>query len=148
MDSKKFNMSHLPSEDARPLEGEYKKTVLLLYGLCNTGKSTLTNLMLNDNFNYISVDRACIEANFEPIKSYVEQGGTPLRYDLGKLFKFVNDECASEFIDYFFTKYLVENENLNIFIEGFVFMLERPRTLFMQKCKDAGYRVWIIRREL
>jgi len=148
MNSKKFNMSHLPSEDKRPLEGEYKKTVLLLYGLSNIGKSTLADLLLNDNFNYISIDRACIEASIEPIKSFVEEGGIPLRYDLGRLFKFMNDVCVNEFMDYFFTKYLVENENLNIFIEGFVFMLERSRNIFMQKCINAGYRVWTIRREL
>lgn len=151
MNLEKFNMSHLPSSDKRPLVGEYKKTIITLIGHSNSGKSTLMELLLNDNFNYVSIDRACQETNIEEIATFVkslEKQDIDVRYDLGRLFRFIADECPIQFINYFFTKYIKENENLNIFVEGYVFMITDLYRLFIDKCKENGYRIWEIRRIL
>ena len=151
MNSKKFNMSHLPSEDKRPLVGEYKKTIVTLIGHCNTGKSTLMELLMNDNFNYISIDRVCQETNLDEISTFINsmnEQGIDIRYDLGRLFRFIADNCPSQFIDYFFTKYIKDNENLNIFVEGYVFMITDLYRMFIAKCKENDYRIWEIRRVL
>ena len=151
MNSKKFNMSHLPAEDKRPLVGEYKKTIITLIGHCNSGKSTLMELLLNDNFNYISIDKVCQETNIDEIHAFVKslsEQGIDVRYDLGRLFRFIADECPTQFIDYFFAKYIKENENLNIFVEGYVFMITDLYRLFIEKCKENGYRIWETRRIL
>ena len=148
MNTKKFDMSHLPSTDKRPLEGEYKKTILLLYGPSNTGKSTLADLMLNDNFNYISIDRACLDSDLTAIKNFIDNFDGNINYDLGMLFKFVNEQCLNAFVNEFFTKYIADNENQNIFIEGYLFMLERVYNVFMIHCRDAHCRVWKIGRVL
>ena len=151
MNSNDFKMADLPSEDKRPLEGEYKKTILLLYGPSNIGKSTLAELMLNDNFDYISIDRVCRDADIEPIKnfiSYMKLSGENINYDLGKLFKYVRENCLVEFVDYFFNKFIVERDYLNIFIEGYLFNLRDLYDLFMKKCTTNNYRIWELKRTL
>jgi len=147
----KFNMGHLPSIDKRPLVGDYKKTVIVLTGPSNIGKSTITELLLNDKFDYISIDAACIKAEMPEIVNYlkeVKEGGVNINYDLGLLFNFVWRECPNTFIKYFFTKYIKDNDSLNIFVEGYVFMITELYQLFIDECKENDYRIWNIRRIL
>lgn len=141
-------MSELPSLDKRPLKGEYKKTIIVLTGPSNIGKSTITDLLLSDKFDYVSIDSACIRAELKEIQEFSKPYGKKLNLDLGILFNFVRKECPTQFIDYFFNKFIKENKNLNIFVEGYVFTITELYHLFINKCKKHGYRIWNIGRIL
>lgn len=139
--SKKFNMY----PGMRPLQGEYKKTIMIVTGKALEGKSTLCSFLLNDNTNYISVDAACECAghNIKEMLDFVEE----LRIGINKN-PILSDKCCSEFMDYFFDKYVKNNENLNILIDGYLFTLENVLACFLEKCKFFGYRVWTMVRIL
>ena len=141
-------MSELPSIDKRPLVGEYKKTIIVLTGPSNIGKSTIADLLLNDNLDYISIDSACIRAELPQIQEFVKSAGKGLNFNLGLLFNFIMTNCPNQFIDYFFNKYIRDNKNSNIFVEGYVFMMTELYQLFIAKCKLLDYRIWNIRRIL
>jgi GTPase SAR1 family protein len=141
-------MIDLPTLDKRPLVGEYVKTILLLTGPSNIGKSTLTELLLNNNFTYLSIDSICKKAELPIIQEFINLKGKEIDLNLGLLFKFIREECSESFIDHFFNKYIKENSSLNIFIEGYLFMLADIYQLFIIKCKEYNYRLWNIRRTL
>lgn len=151
MNSKKFNMGSLPSTDKRPLVGEYKKTIILLTGKANIGKSTLADLLINDKFNYISVDSVCLTSGIHEISNfldYTRSTGYNINQDLGKLFDFIYKNCPDTFINFFFNVCIRDNENLNILVEGYLLSIDKLYSLFMDKCKEYNYRVWKIERTL
>jgi len=151
MNSKKFDMGSLPTIDKRPLVGEYKKTIIVLRGISSIGKSTISELLLNDKLNYISIDAACIKADMKEVHEFLvsyKETGKNINYNIGELFIFIRDNYPEQFIEYFFNKYIKENENLNIFVEGYVFMITELFQLFIDKCKEVDYRIWDIRRIL
>ena len=132
--SKKFNMS----PGMRPLQGEYTKTVILVVGNAFVGKSTLCNHLLNENINYISVDDVCVYAdhNIKEMTDFVEE----LRIGINLSPK-LSDESCSEFVSYLFDKYVKDNENSNILMDGYLFMLENVYACFLEKSRLSGYRV-------
>ena len=148
---KKLDISSIPSVDKRPLKGEYEKTIIVLRGPSNIGKSTITELLLNDKFSYISIDAACRLSGIDMIDKFLkeyEEGGKNIHYALGVLFTFVRENCPDQFIEYFFNKYIKENSYLNIFVEGYMFIYTEIFQLFIDKCKEANYRIWDTRRIL
>jgi len=148
---KKLDMSSLPSIDKRPLVGEYEKTIISLRGASGIGKSTITELLLSDNFSYVSIDAACLLSDIGEIRGFIKEfkaSGKNINYHAGELFHSVKENCLDEFIEHFFNKYIKESESLNIFVEGYVFILTEMYQLFIDKCKEAGYRIWDVRRIL
>ena len=144
MNSKKFNMG--PGN--RELVGEYKKTIIVVVGKSRIGKSTLCSLLLNDTINYISLDGCCKQEghNIKVITDYVEKHKE--NPDWGQLGLIINDTCRYEFMSYFFEKYIVENENKNILLDGFLLSLVPMFDCFMERCKVHNFRVWRISRVL
>jgi len=151
MNLRKFNMDNLPAQDKRPLVGEYKKTILTIIGGSGIGKSTLAELLLPSDFNYISIDLACLQADIVEIKQFIlesEEKGENINLSLGVFIKRVSEECPEEFIDYFFNTYIIGNEASNILVEGVVFIFDNMFELFKSKCELADYRLWTIERIL
>ena len=142
-------MDTLPSTDKRSLVGEYKKTILTLTGGSGIGKSTLAELLLPSDFNYISIDLTCLQSDIPEIKQFIieaEEKGENINLNLGMFIKRISEECPEEFIDYFFNTYIVGNESSNILVEGVVFIFDNMFELFKSKCESADYRLWTIRR--
>ena len=151
MNSSKVDMRHLPSQDKRPLVGPYAKTLILLSGGSNIGKSTLMELLMNPNFDYISVDKVCQCADLAAIQSFMtscEGSDIPIALDLGRLFNFIVNHCAGEFIQHLFSTYIANNENDNIFIEGCLLEIPTLYNIFVEVCKLSGYRLWELRRTI
>jgi len=147
---KRIDVPNAPSIDKRPLIGKYKKTIVVLTGVSGIGKSTMSELLLSDKFKYISIDAACITADIPEAKKYIEEykaSGKNINYSVGKLFHYVREQCPEKFIDYFFN-IIKEDENLNIFIEGYVFIFTEMYQLFISKCKEVDYRIWNVNRIL
>lgn len=147
----RLSVTDLPSIDKRPLVGEYKKTIIVLTGASNIGKSTVSELLLSNKLNYVSIDAACLLADIDEIRNYIKKfktSGKNINYAVGKLLHFVRESCPDKFIEYFFNKYIKENKNLNIFVEGYVLIFTEMYQLFMDKCAEAGYRIWNIKRIL
>jgi len=146
MSSKKFNMS--PGK--RELVGEYRKTIIVVTGESLIGKSTICDLLLNDDINYISLDECCKQTdhNIGFILDYLEDHKRDCPINLGLMGIRINEVCYAEFIDYFFDKYIVNNENLNIILDGFLFILRNTYGYFLEKCESFSYRVWRMERKL
>ncbi len=140
INSKKFNMT----PGYRPLHGEYKKTIIIVTGESGIGKSTICNELLSDNLNYISVDVSCIQTdhNIKEILDFVKLHGNQSLYKLHILSPIISDKCSIEFVDYFFEKYIINNENLNIILDGYIFKFKNILDYFIEKCKLHDFRVW------
>jgi hypothetical protein len=146
INSKKFNMS----PGSRLLVGEYKKTIIVIVGGACAGKSTLSEVLINDSLNYISTDSACLQTDhgIQQILDYVESRDKTRVIDIGILGIKISEWCPTAFVDYFFKKYVEDNENLNILVEGHLFTLPDMYSYFIKKCEACGYRVWRMRRIL
>ena len=133
----------------RELIGDWEKTIILVIGQANIGKSQLSQLfLLNDSIYYISTDKASktLEHNIKILANYIINNESYL--DAGVLAHFINDNCCAGFVDYFFMRFVKNNLNLNILIDGYLFSLEPLRSIFIKKCTSSGYRVWEIKRIL
>jgi hypothetical protein len=145
-DCKKFNMS----PGTRPLVGEYKKTVIIVRGVSGIGKSTLCELLINDRINFISVDEASIRADrgMKVVDDYLLKYGENARYHLGELYETIEKECCAPFTNYLFKQYILENENKNILVEGYLFRFHSVLSCFTELCRKHGYRIWLMERTL
>lgn len=144
--SKKFNM--IPGK--RKLVDKCKKTIIVVTGDSLIGKSTICDLLLNDSINYISLDECCKQTDhdIEFIINYLKEHREDSPINLGLMGMKINEICYKEFIDYFFDKYIVNNENLNIILDGFLFTQKNVYGYFLEKCESFGYRVWRMERKL
>jgi len=130
----------------RELMGNYKKTIIVITGDSEIGKSSLSELLLKDSIYYLSMDIACQEPthDIKVLVDYIEENKDYL--DAGVLGIFINENCYQEFVDHFFQRFIVDNENLNIMLDGYFFILEPSYSYFLKKCELYDYRVWDIRR--
>jgi len=134
----------------RPLVGEYQKTIIAVVGTGSAGKSTICNVLWNKGVNYISTDGICISTahGIQPVRDFLAMYGDSSFRHLDVIAKIISEECCEEYVDYFFTKYIVENENMNILLEGYLFTFKNVYDLFIEKCEAKGYRVWKMEREI
>lgn len=132
----------------RKLTTEYEKTIIIVNGKSEIGKSTLCDLLLNDDINYISIDVASIRTdhNIKEIIEFVDKYKELSVMRIHWLTPIISKTCYKEFIDYFFEKYIVKNENLNILIDGILFTHDHIYEYFLEKCKSSEFRVWEIKR--
>jgi hypothetical protein len=147
IDCKKFRMG----PGMRPLVGEYLKTIIVVRGASNIGKSTLCDVLWKEGVNYISLDGACIlerDHQIEEIHQYLDLYGDQAKFHLNILCQLISESKAQKFMDYFFKKYIEENENLNILLDGFLFTFENVYRIFLEQCVMKRYRVWQIERVL
>jgi adenylate kinase family enzyme len=136
----KFNMG----PGSRPLQGEYKKTIIVVVGKSNVGKSTLCEALMNQSINYISMDEVYMRSEYGKREVAVREGHF---IDIGEECIKINEFFREQFMDYFFEEYIVNNENLNILLDGFVFTLRSMYDSFLRRCRINEYRVWRIERE-
>jgi adenylate kinase family enzyme len=139
-----------PALCMRVLEGTYEKTILLIRGAGGSGKSTLANLMLHDEFYYLSMDMAMIdrESAIESILQFLNEYGDNAIYNIHILSAIIEEKCFKEFMDFFFQKYIIENDSSNIILDGYIFTFAKVFSLFKEKCRQCGYRLWDIKREV
>ena len=142
MFSKNCNID--PALCERPLEQSYDKTILLIRGVGASGKSTLANLMLNENFYYLSMDMAMIDPDFniKIISKFIEKYQDQAIYNIHILSCIVIEECLEEFMDCFFKKYIVENSYENIILDGYLYTYPEAYAVLREKCRAYGYRLW------
>jgi hypothetical protein len=51
------------------------------------------------------------------------------------------------FVDFFFEKYILENDFENILLEGHLMSLDNIRERFLARCKENKIRVWVMERK-
>lgn len=134
----------------RPLEGEYKKTLILVTGPSMSGKSTISEeLIENNNICYLNMDAVCLdkEHGIEPLYEFVNIWDNGEFVNLGMVSRLINiSGCCYDFINYFFNKYIVPNPYLNILIDGYMFNLENILCCLLERCEEYNYNVWILKK--
>jgi archaellum biogenesis ATPase FlaH len=125
--------------------GEYFKTVCLIHGLSGDGKSTLAQLLLNGNFEYLSTDAICLDPDGN-IQSFLEQSRMGERYNFGAVAILIENNDADRFISFLFQKYIVSSDQDNILIDSFLFGLPVCRSILYKLCEQHHIRVWEIKR--
>ena len=133
----------------RPLTVPYRKTIIIITGRGNIGKSTLSKVMLNDSISYIGTDAASMQTDHgipEVLKYLNDHINDKPEIDLGRFAHFIMAAGAIRFIDYFFDRFIANNKKMNIIVEGYLFTIPEAYVLFMNKCKRNGYRVWKMSR--
>lgn len=133
----------------RPLKGDYVKTVIVISGHGNTGKSTLSKNLLNNSISYIGTDAASMQRdhNIQGILKYLDiHIHDKPEIDLGRFAHFIQREYLSEFMNYFFNKFIIQNKSLNIIVEGYMMTIPEAYILFVNRCKLHKYRVWKLNR--
>jgi broad-specificity NMP kinase len=133
---------------ARPLETEYEKTVILVNGNGGSGKSTLCSFLSNDKLEYISVDVAMIKIadDIKEMATMVDNYGSQAIFNIHILSAVVDRYCKEKFVELFFEKYVLKNENKNILLDGFIFSYCEIKELFLKKCHEHNIRVWSLKK--
>lgn len=142
---KKFDMW----PGSRLLEGEYEKTVIIVSGAGNMGKSTLSSRLLNENICFVGTDSVCIRPNhsIKSVLDYLEEHKDDNPIDIGKMGIAISEMPEyKEFIDHLFDEYIVKNEFKDILMEGHLMTIANIREYFIQKCVDNKIRVWLMGR--
>jgi len=141
MSSPKNKMGPAP----RVLVGNYHKTLCLIHGESNIGKSSLAQLLLNDSLEYLSSDVICLDSDGN-IQSLLDQCKRGTRYDFGAVAVLIEQHCAKRFVDFLFTKYILNSIKENIILDSFLFSLPICRSILYQLCLRNNVRVWEVRR--
>jgi len=143
---KKFNMW----PGSRILNGQYEKTVILVVGSSCAGKSTLCEKLLNDNLCFVCTDSICIRGGHQikKILDYLDEhkGDNPINIGLMGI-AISKMEEYKPFVDFFFEKYILENDFENILLEGHLMSLDNIRERFLARCKENKIRVWVMERK-
>lgn len=145
-DYKKYN--HVPG--MRPLMGTYEKTVIVVRGRGNAGKSTLCALLLNDKIKYVSTDAAVIFGGCTngDVQNHLKTYGDDARFNLHKLYPVIAEWSAAEFTGWFFQTYVMENKNDNIIVDGYLFVFEEIMKNLSELCRKNNIRLWVIERSV
>jgi len=141
----------LPKLKMRPgpriLSQPYEKMILLISGKSGDGKSSLAQLLLTDQVEYVSSDAVCLDPDCH-IQSLLDQAITGDRYNLGQVAILIEKICCQDFIRFLFTKYILNSEKQNIILDGFLFTLKHCKDEFFMLCKQHNIRIWDIKRIL
>jgi GTPase SAR1 family protein len=134
------------------LEGEYQKTVIVVCGKSGIGKTSLCGMLRTENVDYISLDYACVDTEcntkevFECVKRIEETYGELVTYHLDGLCRDINEYCSNEWAKFVFDKYVLNNESLNILMDGYAFSMPKIYDAFVELCLQNNYRVWKVER--
>jgi GTP-binding protein EngB required for normal cell division len=132
----------------RHLVGHWQKTIIIVSGISNVGKSQLCQLLVNDNIYYLSADTAsfAVGHTIDILEKYIQ---TNIEYlDAGVYAHYINDNCPEEFMNKFFDRFVKNNPNYNIMIDGYLFILQPLHDFFVRKCIANNYRIWEMKRIL
>jgi archaellum biogenesis ATPase FlaH len=135
----------------RPLPQKMEKTLLIVSGKSNTGKTLLSTFLLSDKCEYISMD-AVVHSNtnipkleafkFKFIKS-ISNKNFPF---VDKFNHFINENCMELFISYLF-KYYVDISDKNLLIlDGHIFTYNSSMEYIAKLCRDRKIRIWIAKK--
>ena len=131
----------------RTLSQPYEKMVLLISGKSGDGKSSLAQLFLTEQFEYVSSDAACLDPDCH-IQHLLDQAIMGDRYNLGQVAILIEQTCCQDFIKFLFTKYILNSKKQNIILDGFLFTLKHCKDEFFMLCKEHKIRIWDIQRIL
>ena len=143
---KKFNMW----PGSRILNGQDAKTVSLVVGSSCAGKSTLCEKLLNDNLCFVCTDSICIRGGHQikKILDYLDEHKEDNPINIGLMGIAISKmEEYKPFVDFFFEKYILENDFENILLEGHLMSLDNIRERFLARCKENKIRVWVMERK-
>jgi len=120
----------------------------MITGVSGIGKSQLCQLLVNNNIYYLSADTAsfAVGHTMDILEEYIQKNMQYL--DAGVYAHYINDNCPEEFTNKFFDRFVKNNPNYNIMIDGYIFILHPFYDLFVNKCISAGYRIWELKRIL
>lgn len=134
------------------LEGEYQKTIILVCGKSGVGKTSLCGILHTENVDYISMDYVCVDAgcNIEKVFDFFKEIGKiykeSVTYHLDILCQKINEHCGSEWAKFVFDKYVLNNESLNIMMDGYALSMPNIYNAFVALCLQNNYRVWKVDR--
>lgn len=134
----------------RHLVGHWQKSIIIVSGISNIGKSQLCQLLLNDDIYYLCADNAsfAIGHTIDILEKYIQNNINKGILDAGVYAHYINDNCPEEFMNKFFDRFVKNNPNYNIMIDGYLFILQPLHDFFVRKCIANNYRIWEIKRIL
>lgn len=144
---KKFNMY----PGSRLLTVPYEKTVIVVASESLSGKSTICEKLLNDDLCFVCTDSICIggDSGIKSIDQYLEDHKEDKKINIGLMGIAISEsEDYKEFVDFFFQKYILDNDSDNILLEGHLITLENIQQYFLHKCKENKVRVWVMERRV
>jgi len=142
--SNEFKMS----PGIRPIAGDWKKTVMVVRGAGNTGKSTLCQKLLHPDISYISTDAVFINPHLRipEVVEHLEQYKDRARFNMHILYPRLAENNPTAAADFLFFNYIAKNPYFNIFLEGWALSFSAIFDEFISRCKVADIRVWNIER--
>jgi SAM-dependent methyltransferase len=132
----------------RPLLEKYQKTIIIVTGKSMSGKSTISDDLLNDNISYVAMDNLwfLIDHQIPEVYAYLEKYGEEQFIEYMEAVD--KSLCREPFIDYFFKNHFSNNPSKIIIADGYMFLFSNLLDYFLQKCEECKYRVWVMERKL
>ena len=140
--------SHLQNliPQPRPAQPIMKKTILIVSGSPNLGKTSLCKMLYKpDNFEFISMDMLMFNIqDWCKNESVIRVSKTASGAGVIQLNKFINDTCSLEFCVELFTNFILNSDKELVLIEGQFFTYPEIQTSFRKICIDNDIRLWFV----
>lgn len=140
-------MSEVNTPKLRPEPSNIKRTLILVSGESKDGKSFLSSQLMNENIDYISMDKVVVlDTKIEDIESFKNKLRSPVD-EVNKINEYINKKSSKEFISNLFKMYIDKCNKKTILIDGHIFIFDNIMNEIRKKCVETSTRIWVIKKE-
>jgi hypothetical protein len=144
-----FNLLSDMQPTPKKLVGPMEKTIIVISGQGNQGKTTLCANLCSDKIHYISMDDLVSIyygwCNIIAVTDYIKTFAAP-RTLIYYINEFINNKYSYEFTEQFFQNFILNNHKKHFLTEGHFFTLANNKKHFMDLCKQHKIRLWFTER--
>lgn len=140
----------LPRPRAPAPARNLEKTIILVRGKPNEGKTTLCQYLVNDRVGFLSFDSITDNLAWCSIKelhTFRETLDKP-SHMIDKMNEYIDNFCPGRFVKKVFKEFIRTNDDTFLVIDGHFFTLPNNFREFEDRCRKYKYRLWVIDRHV
>jgi adenylate kinase family enzyme len=131
----------------RPQPKEIDRVIILIGGNPLDGKSYLSSQLINDNIDYISMDKVVVlNTEIPSIEKFKKKIKNPIEC-VDDINKHISKTSVTEFISLLFREYIDKCLKKTILLDGHIFTFNNIIEEIKKKCVDSSTRLWVLKKE-
>ncbi len=123
------------------------RVLILIGGEPFDGKSYLSSQLLNDNVDYISMDKVVVlDTKIPSIEKFKKKIKNPIEI-VDNINRHISKTSVKEFISLLFREYIDKCQKKTILLDGHIFTFHDIIEEMKKKCVDTSTRLWVLKKE-